>query len=123
MKSPVILIGIGEMGSVFARGLLRSGHPVYPVRRDDDMHAIAQRLPAPELVLVAVAENDLHAVLEAMPVAWQGRLCLLQNELRGPGYPGQLQNSVLTEPALYQTRRAPTAIGMAATRSRLRRRR
>jgi ketopantoate reductase len=81
MKAPVILIGIGEMGSVFARGLLRNGHPVYPVTRNDNLTEIAQQLPSPERVLVAVAENDLPAVLEAMPPAWQQRLCLLQNEL------------------------------------------
>ena len=81
MKAPVILIGIGEMGSVFARGLLRSGHPVYPVTRNDNLTEAAKQLPSPELVVVAVAENDLHAVLETMPPAWQQRLCLLQNEL------------------------------------------
>ncbi len=81
MKPPVILIGVGEMGSVFARGLLRIGHPVYPVTRDTDLSEAAQQLPSPELVLVAVGENDLHAVLENIPPAWHPRIALLQNEL------------------------------------------
>jgi len=81
MKPPVILIGIGEMGSVFARGFLRTGHPVYPVTRDTDLSEAAQQLPSPDLVLVAVAENDLHAVLEQIPPAWHQRIALLQNEL------------------------------------------
>ncbi len=81
MKSPVIVIGIGEMGSVFARGFLRAGHPVYPVTRRSDMNALAQQLPAPELVLVAVAENGLHGILESLPTAWHDRIALLQNEL------------------------------------------
>lgn len=81
MKSPVVVIGIGEMGSVFARGLLRAGYPVYPVTRHSDMEALAQQIPAPELVLVAVAENDLHAILESLPTAWHDRIALLQNEL------------------------------------------
>jgi ketopantoate reductase len=81
MESPVILIGIGEMGGVFARGLLRAGHPVYPVLRGSDLAAIARQLPAPELVLVAVAENKLPAVLEHLPPAWFQRIGLLQNEL------------------------------------------
>jgi ketopantoate reductase len=81
MKAPVVLVGIGEMGGIFARGLLRTGHPVYPVTRDMVMAAVAQRLPSPEMVLVSVAENDLHAVLEQLPVPWHGRLALLQNEL------------------------------------------
>jgi hypothetical protein len=81
MKQPVILIGVGEMGGVFARGLLRLGHPVFPVTRDTDMAALARQLPAPAMVLVSVAEGDLQAVLDAVPEAWRDRLALLQNEL------------------------------------------
>jgi ketopantoate reductase len=81
MKSPVILIGIGEMGGVFARALLRAGHPVYPVARGTDLATTARRLPAPELVLVAVAEHELPGILEHLPPAWFPRLGLLQNEL------------------------------------------
>ena len=81
MKRPVVLIGVGEMGGVFARGLLRAGHPVYPVNRGEDLAGCAAELPNPEMVLVAVAEADLPGVLERMPAAWADRLCLLQNEL------------------------------------------
>jgi len=81
MKKPVVIIGLGEMGGVFARGLLRSGHPVFPVLRDMDMSVAAAELPQPELVLVAVAEGDIHAVLKDIPESWRDRLCLLQNEL------------------------------------------
>lgn len=81
MKTPVVVIGIGEMGGVFARGLLRTGHPVYPLTRGADMAEAARELPAPELVLVAVAENDLHATLEQLPDTWRSRIALLQNEL------------------------------------------
>ena len=69
------------MGSVFARGLLRSGHPVFPVTRDTGIENMVRELPSPELVLVAVAENDLHPVLEQLPASWQSRIALLQNEL------------------------------------------
>ena len=55
MKSPVVIIGIGEMAGVFARGFLRSGYPVYPVTRDVDMQELAGKLPEPALVLLAVA--------------------------------------------------------------------
>ena len=54
MKSPVIIIGISEMGGVFARGLLRAGHPVCPATRKTDLAELARQLPAPGLVLVAV---------------------------------------------------------------------
>lgn len=81
MKSPVVMIGVGELGGVFARGLLKCGHPVYPVTRDTDLDAMARDCPAPEAVLLTVGESDLQPTLEAVPAAWRDRLVLLQNEL------------------------------------------
>ena len=81
MKKPVVIIGMGEMGGVFARGFLRSGHPVFPVVRDSNATELAKQVPDPELVLVAVAETDLHPVLESIPENWRDRLVMLQNEL------------------------------------------
>ncbi len=81
MKSPVVIIGLGEMGGVFARGLLRRGHPVYPITREMDPEAEARALPDPEMVLVAVAEKDLLPTLERLPAPWRERVALLQNEL------------------------------------------
>ena len=60
MNKPVVLIGLGEMGGVFARGFLRSSYPVYPVTRAMSMNEVSEQVTDPELVLVAVAENDLH---------------------------------------------------------------
>jgi hypothetical protein len=81
MKKPVIFVGIGEMGGVFARGILRLGYPVIPVTRDMDIQQVASTYPDPQLVLVTVAENDLHSVLETLPKQWHNCLGLLQNEL------------------------------------------
>ena len=84
------------MGGVFARGLLRSGHPVYPANRGSDLAAIARQIPAPELVLVAVTENELSAVLENLPSAWFQRIGLLQNEL----LPSDWQQYGITHPTV-----------------------
>jgi len=81
MKNPVVVIGIGEMGSVFARAILKLGHPVYPVTRDTDMNELAEAIPQPELVLVAVGEAGLQAGLAKIPAVWHNRIGLLQNEL------------------------------------------
>jgi len=81
MKDPVVIIGIGEIGTVFARGFLRTGHPVYPVTRDMDLHEAASTMPEPSLVLVAVGEKDLADVLANIPEPWRGNLALIQNEL------------------------------------------
>ena len=81
MKTPVVLVGVGEMGGVFGRGFLRAGYPVYPVTRQTDLAEAARQVPSPQLVLVAVGENDLHSVLEQLPPPWFQRIGLLQNEL------------------------------------------
>ena len=81
MKNSVVVVGIGEMGSVFARGFLRLGHPVYPVTRGIKMAEIAGQVAEPELVVIAVAEKDIQAILQELPECWRGRLVLLQNEL------------------------------------------
>lgn len=81
MKESIIIIGLGELGSVFARGLLKSGHPILPVTRDMNIESIAQAHPAPKAVVVAVGEADIESVLKSCPDAWKDKLILLQNEL------------------------------------------
>jgi len=81
MKKSVVIIGIGEIGGVFARGLLRSGYPVIPVNRNDNINEIAEQTPDPEAVLLTVAESDLHPALESIPKVWRDKICLVQNEL------------------------------------------
>ncbi len=81
MNKPVVVIGIGEIGSVFARGFMRLAYPIVPVTRDMDMAVVAADVNEPEMVVVAVAEKDLHATLNQIPDVWRDRLVLLQNEL------------------------------------------
>jgi len=81
MHKPVVVIGIGEIGSVFARGFMKLGYPVVPVTRDMDLAVVAGEVKEPDSVIVAVAEKDLHATLADLPDAWRDRLILLQNEL------------------------------------------
>jgi ketopantoate reductase len=79
--SEAVVVGLGQLGRVFAGGLLRAGCSVVPVNRGDEAGALAVRHPAPELVVVAVAETDLHAALASLPDAWKPRVALIQNEL------------------------------------------
>ena len=81
MKSAVVVIGLGEIGSVLARGYLKLGHPVYPVLRDMDLDAQANEIPEPMAVIVAVGESELQAMLASIPNAWRSKLILIQNEL------------------------------------------
>ncbi|MCK5895568.1 MAG: hypothetical protein KAG20_02120 [Cocleimonas sp.] len=81
MNQAVVIIGIGEIGSVLARGLLKTGHPVYPITRDMDIEEQAKHITNPAAVVVAVGENDLHSMLSKIPKNWQDNLVLIQNEL------------------------------------------
>ena len=66
---------------MFAHGFLRCGHPVYPITRKMDLAQACQQIPSPSLVLVMVPENELHPMLENLPIAWRDKIGLLQNEL------------------------------------------
>lgn len=96
MNKQLILIGVGEMGGVFARGFLRRGFTVTPVTRQDDIDAVATTHPEPDAVLLAVGEKDLPDMLQKMPADWQNRLILLQNEL----LPRDWQTHGLEEPTV-----------------------
>lgn len=77
----VVLVGLGQMGSVFAHAFLREGHTVHPVNRETDTAALAERVPEPAICMVTVGEADLDGVLETLPESWRQRVGLLQNEL------------------------------------------
>ena len=81
MKNPIIVIGLGELGSVFARGFLKLGYPVQGINRAMSMSQVAQKIPNPTAILVSVGEADLQETLATLPESWKNNLILLQNEL------------------------------------------
>ena len=81
MNQPIVIIGIGELGGVFAKAFLHAGYPVYPVTREMDVDPAAKNMPNPQLVLAAVAEKDFASVMQSTPAPWRNRMGLLQNEL------------------------------------------
>ncbi len=81
MNPFIVIIGIGELGGIFAKAFLQAGYPVYPVTRRMDIDQVAGNIPEPQLVLVAVAEKDFSSVMGALPVPWRRCIGLLQNEL------------------------------------------
>jgi hypothetical protein len=92
----IVLIGIGEIGGIFARGFLRLGYSVHPVTRETDMQRLAQQVTSPALVVVAVGEQALMPVLSEIPTPWRDRLCLLQNELLPQDWQGIAQPTVIS---------------------------
>ncbi len=81
MRSPIVIIGIGELGGIFAKAFLKNGHPVYPVTRNLSLSEVAHKIADPQMALVAVAEADFHEVMATIPNQWRNKLVLIQNEL------------------------------------------
>ena len=96
MNQPIVIIGIGELGGVFAKAFLHAGYPVYPVTRGMDIGQAASQTPDPQLVLVAVAEKDFVSVMGTIPEPWRSRIGLLQNEL----LPGDWQSYDIADPTV-----------------------
>ncbi len=80
MKTSIV-IGLGELGSIFATGLLKNGHQIIPISRHDNLQEIAKAHPKPDSVWICVGEKDIHFVLSHIPDTWQQQLVLIQNEL------------------------------------------
>jgi hypothetical protein len=80
-SKPAAVVGMGEMGGSFARGLLRLGHTVVPVLRRTDSADVATKYPAPIITMVTVGEVDLAETLANLPDEWKGNTGLVQNEL------------------------------------------
>ncbi|RUM80127.1 MAG: hypothetical protein DSZ16_01900 [Candidatus Thioglobus sp.] len=80
MKKPIVVLGIGELGSVFSRAFLKNNHPVYPITRSTDIDELKTSID-PELILVCTAEGDLQSALSSIPTEWKDRVAMMQNEL------------------------------------------
>lgn len=80
-NAPVVVVGLGQLGSVLSEGFLRAGYPVVPVLRRTPPESLSQITPEPALVLVTVGEDDLAPAVSRLPSAWRSKLGLVQNEL------------------------------------------
>lgn len=81
IDQPIVIIGIGELGGVFAKAFLCGGYPVFPVTRRMNIEEAAENIADPQLVLVAAAEKDFGSIMRSIPAPWRNCICLLQNEL------------------------------------------
>ncbi|WFE68523.1 hypothetical protein P8S54_09985 [Thiomicrospira sp. R3] len=80
MNKTVVVVGLGELGSVFARGFLKLGYTVVPVTRHNTMENLTG-LVKPQAVIIAVGEADFHSLLTEVPKEWKSKVVLIQNEL------------------------------------------
>lgn len=76
-----VVIGVGNLGRLYAGGLLRAGYSLAPIRRETDPAPVLLAHPPGTPLLCAVGEADLAAVIDAVPVDRRCDLLCLQNEL------------------------------------------
>jgi hypothetical protein len=74
MKKPIIVLGIGELGSVFARAFLKNNHPVYPITRATDINEL-RSLIDPEFILVCTFFFSNHTEITVGLI----KLCVAQS--------------------------------------------
>lgn len=80
VSTDVVVVGMGQLGRLFAQAFLQNGRTVIPVIRGQ---ALAARLHHDvRLVLFAVGEDSANEVLRDLPDSYLDRVVLLQNELR-----------------------------------------
>lgn len=90
-----IVVGIGQLGSEFALGLLRLGYAVFPVTRVQNLTQVADAAGSVELILLAVGEAALGPILASVPTRFRDRVALVQNEL----VPADWKQAGFTEPS------------------------
>jgi hypothetical protein len=81
MKKPIVIIGMGQLGGVFARGFLKSGYPILPILPSTSFKEVLKNYPEPAFALLAVGKGDLPPLLTELPNFLRERTGLLQNEL------------------------------------------
>ncbi len=96
ISEAIVIVGLGEMGELFASGFLKKGYPVFPVLRGTDWSKLPSIVPEPSLVLMAVGETQLDDVLKRLPMPWRKVTALLQNEL----LPCHYQHHGLIDPTI-----------------------
>jgi hypothetical protein len=77
----LIVMGLGELGSLYANAALKHGMRVTPLTRKLAPASALSQAPSATPILVAVGEADLDVALESLPSDRRGSLILLQNEL------------------------------------------
>lgn len=77
-----IVVGMGELGGVFAVALLRRGFTVTPVLRNTPIDVVTDGHLEPELCVITVGEDALPAVLDGGLRKYSDCWVLVQNELR-----------------------------------------
>jgi ketopantoate reductase len=85
----IVVVGMGQLGEVFARCFLRAGFTTVPVLRSQSIEGRVDE--GTRLLLLAVGEADLDQALASVPNELLPQVVLLQNELRPASFSSRYQ--------------------------------
>lgn len=77
----LVLVGVGQLGTLFGEGALAAGRRVTPLRRDSDVERSLDDVPLGAPVLVTTGEADLPGAIASLPKERWPDVILVQNEL------------------------------------------
>lgn len=77
----LVLVGVGQLGTLFGQGALLAGRRVTPLRRDSDVERCLDDVAPDSPVLVTTGEKDLEGALARLPKERWPHVVLVQNEL------------------------------------------
>lgn len=77
----LVLVGVGQLGTLFGEGALLASRRVTPLRRDSDVERCLDDVQPDAPVLVTTGEKDLPGALERLPRERRAHVVLVQNEL------------------------------------------
>lgn len=106
----MIVVGLGELGQLYASAALKLGLRVTPLLRksprEDALSGVSETAP----VLVAVGENDLNQALSSLPAQRLAQLILLQNELFPSTWRAFTPNPTVMVPWLLKKKGEPLLV-------------
>lgn len=77
----LVLVGVGQLGTLYGEGALAAGRRVTPLRRDSDVERCLDDVPLGSPVLVTTGEKDLAGAIHGLPKDRWPDVILVQNEL------------------------------------------
>lgn len=92
----LVLVGVGQLGTLFGEGALAAGRRVTPLRRDSDVERCLDDVPLGSPVLITTGEKDLPGALAGLPKDRWPDVILVQNEL----FPSTWRGLGLDEPTV-----------------------
>ncbi len=92
----LVLVGVGQLGTLFGEGALLASRRVTPLRRDSDVERCLDDVQPDAPVLVTTGEHDLAGAIERLPRERREHVILVQNEL----FPSVWRGLGLDEPTV-----------------------